>query len=278
MKKFLVFGFVILIAGTAFAMSDLYVSGTWRYRITVEVETPEGIKTGSTVREVSNSSSNVKILDLPDVGNPAKIKGEAVVVDLGERGQIFALINADSYNELYRAFPVEGPSTVDGIKYYNSLEAGVSAPLPKKSWPEMVMFKDLSDPKTLEIIHHVQSKTFRVGGPLEITDNFEELFGKGISLKGITIEITDEPVTWRIDGILPPFGPGKGFKEWRKSLGYGHPLLVSSGFVNIPESIAIVATPTCVPLTWMASPYPLLYASIDKTALNTSKSITFLLA
>ena len=52
---------LILTAGTAFAMSDLYVSGTWRYRITVEVETPEGLKSGSAVREAWASASSIRI-------------------------------------------------------------------------------------------------------------------------------------------------------------------------------------------------------------------------
>jgi len=56
------------------AMDDSYVSGTWRYKMTVVVETPEGIKSGSAVREVSNSTPWLG-LDLPEAGNPAEVSG-----------------------------------------------------------------------------------------------------------------------------------------------------------------------------------------------------------
>ena len=58
--------------------------------MTITVDTPEGVKTGSAVHEISNSKG---LFGFPDAGNPADIEGEAVVVDLGERGVLFALIS-----------------------------------------------------------------------------------------------------------------------------------------------------------------------------------------
>ena len=113
---------LILTAGTAFAMSDLYVSGTWRYRITVEVETPEGIKTGSAVREVSNAASSIRF-GFPESTSPPEVRGEAVVVDLGERGVLFALIDWDSWREVSETFPYTAAKGIpDRIRHFKNLK------------------------------------------------------------------------------------------------------------------------------------------------------------
>jgi hypothetical protein len=207
MKILLMIAGLVLIAGAAFAMSDLYVSGIWRYKMTVMVETPEGIKTGSAVHEVSNSSSNVKILSFPEAGNPAEFRGEAVMVDLGKRGKLFVLVNTDSYRELYNAFPTSGPSTVEGIKYYNSLKIGELALLPKHAYPQMVTFANMHDPRTVKNI------------PI---NDLSAVFGKGVKLKEIKVEITDEPVTRGIEKYLPSYDQ-LGFQDWYNELPYGDP-------------------------------------------------------
>jgi len=192
----------VLIIGTvaAFAMSDMFISGTWRYKMTVIVETPEGIKTGSAVREISNRVTPLD--DFPqESGNPASIKGEAVVVDLGDRGVLFALISDKSDSEFYQAFPApnNGPTTAKGIKYYRSLEPGLKAPLdPTKypGYPKLVTFEDINDPKS------VQGLT---------KDNIAEFFGDGVSIQEITLEITDEPVTNKVLNFLPYLNSHKPF-------------------------------------------------------------------
>ena len=199
------YGFItlalVLVAGVAFAMGDLYVSGTWRYKITVEIETPEGIKTGSAVHELSNSDSSVEILDFPESVNPPKFKGEAVVVDLGKRGVVFATLPTDPYWMFLNTFPVKNATATEGIKYYNSLPIGLKKDLAPKDYPPFVMFKDISDPKSVTL---VKGHRFDVEKQDHIpVDEFEALFGPGVRLKSITLEITDDPVTWgKVDAHL----------------------------------------------------------------------------
>ena len=203
MKKiFLIVGLLILCGSVAAqAMGDLYVSGTWRYKMTVVVETPEGIKTGSAVREISNSTSSVKIIDFPQAGNPARVKGEAVVVDLGERGRLFALIGDQSDEEFYQAFPVPGsaPATIEGIKYYNSLKIGSKATLDPTlypGYPTLVTFTDTKDLKSIEKL--MQWEWIDGKYPIRYRlkeDNFEKFFGEGVKLKEITLEIVNSPLT-----------------------------------------------------------------------------------
>jgi len=183
---------ILVIAGGAFAMSDAYVSGTYRYKITVNVQTPDGIKSGSAIREVTDSETNIKLLDLPDVGSAPRIKGEAVVIDLGEKGKLFGLITYDSYYELFRAFPFDTgccESTVEGIKFYNDLEVGQKAELEnKKYWPQFVMFEDLSDPMSVKAVNK---------------ENISEQLGGGYSIQNIMIDVTDEQIRWGISKVLP---------------------------------------------------------------------------
>ena len=76
----------------------LFPSYSINYKITVNIETPEGIKSGSTVREISQKRA-LTAINLPGVGSAPNVIGEAVVIDLGEKGLLFGLISDRSYKE-----------------------------------------------------------------------------------------------------------------------------------------------------------------------------------
>lgn len=65
-------------------------SATYHYKLTVEVQTPEGLRTGSSIIEVRTSPSG----SLQPGGIVSKVRGEAVAVDLGPRGTLFALLSS----------------------------------------------------------------------------------------------------------------------------------------------------------------------------------------
>lgn len=187
-------------------MEITITSGAWRYKMTVSVETPEGIKSGSAVREVSNSASSVKILDFPQATNPAKVRGEAVVVDLGERGKVFALLNGYKLGEghadniLYDVFPLPGKkpgvggTTPKGINFYKNLK-DARATLEPTQYPLLVTFTDINDPKTVKPVLEMELVDNKYPIRYKIKeDHFEDLFGKGVRLKEITIEMTEEPI------------------------------------------------------------------------------------
>jgi len=194
---------IVVVASISFGVGDLYLSGTWRYKMTVEIETPEGIKTGSSVREMGNSASSSFI---PEVGNPADVRGEAVVLDLGARGVLFALISHKSDHEFYDTFPVpsgKGGATPEGIKYYASLPVGTKGivnPGMPGGYPNLVTFKDVNDPKSVTLVQEWErTRGQSLGHQFKLkNDRMEEFFGEGVKLKKITIEITDEPVTWGV--------------------------------------------------------------------------------
>ena len=70
----------------------MYPVAQFRYKLTVEVMTPDGLKSGSSVIEVRYSSSH----PLPNPGryyNDALVAGEAVYVDLGQGKNLFVLLS-----------------------------------------------------------------------------------------------------------------------------------------------------------------------------------------
>lgn len=225
--KFLTIALVFagIFAATSVACSQMFPSGTWRYRLTVTIETPEGIKTGSAVREVTVRRG---IALTPESLPSVQSKGEAVVVDLGERGVLFALTSYDDYLTVFNAFGwTSGGTTPEGIKYFSNLK-DAKATLKPEHYPMMVRFRDINDPRTVEVVWRGEfydervgraaRRAFRVG-----TDRFEELFGKGVRLREITLEMTDDPVTQTVDEFLPSFREEIGFLEWVNKLPYGDP-------------------------------------------------------
>ncbi len=176
-----------------------YPTGSWRYKLTVEVETPEGIKTGSAVRRL-RQYTDIKIGDTG--GGAASTSGEAVVVDLGERGKLFMTVGEDHYF-LFRVFPFsKGGNTPEGIEYYDHLKNAKASILGLENLrPQLVTFRNIEDPKSVELVYG--SRFNPSTQKTDPVDDFEGIFGTGVRLKDITVETTDEPITRGIDKVLP---------------------------------------------------------------------------
>lgn len=201
MKKAFIIAILLLVGFGLWHI--IYPTGTWRYKMTVEVETPEGVKTGSAVREVTVISVPQF---LPEVRPTVKLKGEAVVVDLGERGVLFALLNGYKFEAARLPFYVfpsgKGGTTREGIEHYKRLRAG-PVQLAPAQYPKLVYFKDLNDPKTVGLVLEMKSCADPKTGVRDTTvcieaDHFEEVYGEGVRLRSVMMEMTDEQVTKRI--------------------------------------------------------------------------------
>lgn len=152
---------------------------SWNYRITIEVETPEGIKSGSAVRRVAAQLGNLNpFYDARDYVQ--ETYGEAVVVDLGERGILFALINQESNMDVYDAIAsTHKDPSFEQFYYYDTLASGTRGIL-KRSNSTLTTFDDLDDPKTVKELNY---------------DDLESAFGQGVKINQILIEIIDDPVS-----------------------------------------------------------------------------------
>jgi hypothetical protein len=181
-------------------------SETLRYRVTVEVETPQGVKSGYSVWEY-------RVTKVVSGFSPhsTDYRGEAVAVDLPGGRTLFALLisgdgqsdypryviedrvrqtpeyKADYRSAFLELFPrwrvAEESWTVPG-SYYPASHAGEK---PISAYPMLVTFTDIRDPKSVTRVD---------------PDDLAASFGAGVKLKAITVTVTDEPVTVGIEKRL----------------------------------------------------------------------------
>lgn len=186
----------------------------YRYRLTVEVDTPEGVKSGSTVIEVETAMSGPN--NIPTPGSLYRTaRGEAVTVDLGTRGLLFALIQSEwAANALMSTVthltPDEMRNLPEGTSEFEILMKRLMAvpyeqerPLPRyiqfgvvppalsgppNGYPILVRFDDPALPKTVELVD---------------ADNLAASFGKGVQLRSVTVARTETAMTSGIVNRLP---------------------------------------------------------------------------
>jgi hypothetical protein len=170
---------------------------SYRYRLTVEVDTPEGLRTGSSVIEVRTFRAS----EFPGAtagGVDGRIRGQAVAVDLGARGILFVLLKGrDSPTQIGSlAMPALLPQppdpggTADGLG--NNIAAlkrvRGAAPVPPETYPMLVRFGDIRNPASVAEVDPA---------------NVSASFGPGVRLRRMTAEITDDDVTTGIEERLP---------------------------------------------------------------------------
>lgn len=164
----------------------------YRLRLTVEVDTPQGLRKGSSVYEVW---ANNKTALLPDeVKRDWGVRGEAVAVDLPNGQTLFALLKTNAkhgdmaglsmtaLDPAFRNDIVESAARIasgDGFKR----QANVAP----DNYPMLVYFRDLADPASVQVVNPA---------------DFASPFGPGYALRIITVQITDEAVTTIIEKKL----------------------------------------------------------------------------
>jgi hypothetical protein len=161
----------------------------YRQRITVEVETPEGLKSGSSVSEVRWGGSGA-FGELG--GSRASARGEAVFVDLPDGQTLFALTAAADHADWLALaaahavgdqIPAENRGKADYFEKHKP--SGILGP---EHYPILVRFRNIRDPATIEFVR---------------PENFEAIFGFGVRLIRITLQISDEDITEKIEHKLP---------------------------------------------------------------------------
>jgi hypothetical protein len=170
----------------------------YRYRLTVEVETPEGLKTGSSVIEVQQSIGRTT---MDGFGEQVflRIRGEAVAVDLPDGRTLYALLRSGGDVEwAARVIPFLSPDANDDnplddlllLEGKKELPRTWSKPGPfnnRSAYPMIVTFGDEADPTSVAEVE---------------PDYLSAAFGEGVKLKRITAELTDDPMTTGIEERL----------------------------------------------------------------------------
>ncbi|NOT72322.1 MAG: hypothetical protein HOP09_13905 [Hyphomicrobium sp.] len=191
-------GLLILVILSYAGCQILIPARTVNFRMTYEVETPEGLKTGSSVI----AATYVRQIGIVGRSFRGTTRGEAVTVDLGPRGTLYALLSSpsrpggDGHVEMLKdIFGLHAETDLPGASsVYNFAAVSgrreltydqpwiVPGTQRTMAWilPKLVLFKDETDPKSIETVD-----------PL----NLAASFGEGVRLKRVIIEITKDPVT-----------------------------------------------------------------------------------
>jgi hypothetical protein len=189
----------------------------YRYRLTVEVETPEGLKTGSSVIEVRTAMSGPN--NIPTPGSLfTEIRGEAAAVDLGNRGYLFALLRSEqnldwAHGALLQTVPAltieelrQLPADADDFdiwmerllavpfeqkralpRYVRYGVSTVPTSGPPNGYPMLVQFDDPTTPATVKQVD---------------ADNLAAHFGDGVKLKSMSVTRTEAEVSKGIEKNL----------------------------------------------------------------------------
>ena len=169
-----------------------------KYRLTIEVETPEGVKSASGVIAVHPDRSYSR-------GGKTTARGDAVYVDLGGGKNLVALLahvdkslDFDDVNYIaLRAYRAAGRN----VSFNEMSRLTGTAPLPGSVIPVLATFTDPADPGTARLVP---------------PDGVEAALGRGIRLRGISAAVVPngmwpldfggplgEPVTRGIETRLP---------------------------------------------------------------------------
>lgn len=179
----------LLVGGLALALSGCgsLFPARYRFRLTVDVDTPQGLRSGSSVYEVTaGRTGNI----LPDAGKRRwNVRGEAVAVDLPGAKTLFALLKTGAHFEdmaglsmasLHPDFSGTGFDVVGVAKQLAAGEHPGPAEVALKDYPMLVTFADESDPSSVKLAE---------------PDDLAAQFGPGVRLRGITAELTDNHMT-----------------------------------------------------------------------------------
>jgi hypothetical protein len=157
--------------------------------MTVEVDTPAGLKAGSSVVEVTAAREMFRTSETGEGGGG--IRGEAVVVDLPD-SPLFALLKLPDAKGELSGYVTQALAGGDRFRDFNDYFAAVrklggwfhsaKAELPREDWPMMVRFRDISDAKSVE---RVDPDTAGV--------------------KRILLETTKDELTAGIENRMPPW-------------------------------------------------------------------------
>ena len=185
-----------------------YFFAAHRFRLTVEVETPEGMRRGSSVIQVRWSISSYEI------------DGEAVAVALPDGQTLFVLLRSEAQESadwagfastwvpqnIQDAWVLprreKDASQIDKGKYFweQVAEYRGTVPVPRTqkmpwgeidNYPYFVRFKDIRDPSSVEMVD---------------PDNLAGSFGPGYRLVSLTATFTADPVTHNIENMLTWLG------------------------------------------------------------------------
>jgi hypothetical protein len=197
---------VAVVVGLCIAFAFAFPTYTHRYRLTVEIDTPEGVRRGSSVIEIKRK--DYRWLLLVPGRYEFSVRGEAVFVDLDGRRNVIALMahgprgeNVDQMTSL--AIEAYGYPKWDEAAWAGRAKMQGSVELKPPLVPTLVTFSDINDPKSARVV---------------LPGEVEQVLGPGARFKAAWINMTSDPVTQEIERKLPWWnGPGRPAADARRA-------------------------------------------------------------
>lgn len=179
------FGIIVLVLvgiGILFVWS--FPTYSHRYRLTVEIDTPEGVRSGSSVIEVARIDDGW-IPIRAGSRYTFRLRGEAVFVDLGGGRNVIALLahgpKAQDVNQMI-SLPIEayGHFKWDEGAWAGRKAMQGSVELKPPLIPTLITFTNLDDPATAQVVYATEQQV--------VIDRFAEVFGLDVRFKRAWIE------------------------------------------------------------------------------------------
>jgi hypothetical protein len=180
-----------LIAGFGVGAAGLLTGCTgnfsFNYRLTITVMVDGRLISSSAVRRL-NWHERIGALESLDTSG-FRTRGDAVVVDLGQRGLLFATLATEEFDPKQRSWvfgskmwtPVAAfDRAFDGGVDFWRRRSGVVVPLKRAEMPLLVTFADPRDRITVRRVD---------------PEDLAATFGPSVKLDSITVEVTHAPVT-----------------------------------------------------------------------------------
>lgn len=205
-------------------------SWEWHQKLVLELNTPHGVVSGgSTI--AAGVSLDPKWIPITAGGGHSWVRGESSFVEVSPGKYLFAVLRdqGETDRAVFAFHSQSQAVSATTSQIFSALETkrGIGV-LPRREYPDLVTFDDLSDPKSVRVVD---------------PDKLEATFGPGVSLGRITLEITNERVTigpiekllkWLPDYCAIEFGRG--------SVKFGSPNFM---FVNSLASGSFKVPPDC---------------------------------
>lgn len=189
MKHMMVVVVVLVLVGSTIVYGNgSPTTYSWHQKMTVEVEVDGKMVAGSSVVEMT-------VTGIPEerqfrAARKLSMRGEATVVKLPGDRYLFTLLTYDVFLTGKVFHDLVGDKVAQPEKGWAKAIRHVRErrTINQKDYPLLVTFTDINDPTTVRVVD---------------PENLAAIFGPGVTLKRITLEITDEPVT---EGKIEQFG------------------------------------------------------------------------
>jgi hypothetical protein len=195
---------------------------SYHVKMAIKVETQKGLRTGESVLEVRAGKT---LALLPEEAKAqVELRGEAAAVHLPDGQTVFAVLRPASDGEVLEDLITSAldPGFKHGAEGY--LESvpklgrpemiGRSVALAQGSYPLLVRFKNISDPKSVEAVQPA---------------DFPAVFGSGTKLVGVDVILTSQDVTTGISETLTWLPGLNGSYLSGRSIGTGEALGLHGG-------------------------------------------------